>query len=123
MSPRLTLTGLPENTIVLNGEMAVISDGGPLDLEGWDLTDLDIAPPAGFTGRIEAQLTAQADEGAPTASLDLTIEVAPAQESDAETPGAADAGGAGAGTDDGFDPVMADAGSSDPFGASENPTY
>ena len=122
-SPRLTLTGLPENTIVLNGEMAVISDGGPLDLEGWDLTDLDIAPPAGFTGRIEAQLTAQADEGAPTASLDLTIEVAPAQESDAETPGAADAGGAGAGTDDGFDPVMADAGSSDPFGASENPTY
>ena len=122
-SPRLTLTGLPENTIVLNGEMAVISDGGPLDLEGWDLTDLDIAPPAGFTGRIEAQLTAQADEGAPTASLDLTIEVAPAEEPDAETPGAADAGGAGAGTDDGFDPVMADAGSSDPFGASENPTY
>ncbi|MEE3099065.1 MAG: cadherin-like domain-containing protein, partial [Pseudomonadota bacterium] len=100
-TPRLTLTGLPADTIVLNGEMSAISDGGPLDLEGWDLTDLDIAPPAGCTGLIEAQLSAQAGEGAPIATLDLSIEVAPADEIAAADPVA-------------VDPVAADGAMADP---------
>ncbi|WP_298836771.1 PA14 domain-containing protein [uncultured Roseobacter sp.] len=53
----VVISGLPEDTILMSGDMVAVSDGGEVDLAGWDLSLLEIAPPPGFEGRIEGEVT------------------------------------------------------------------
>lgn len=53
----VSLDGLPANTLIISGENAALSDGNPVDLRGWDLDFLEISPPAGFQGVIQAEVS------------------------------------------------------------------
>lgn len=52
----VSLEGLPPNTLLISGKDAVMTDGGPADLSGWDLDYLQISPPPGFEGAIEGDI-------------------------------------------------------------------
>ena len=51
------MDGLPADTVLFVGEQSFVSDGGPVDITGQDLSSVEIAPPAGFTGTIEATVS------------------------------------------------------------------
>ncbi|MEM9342077.1 MAG: PA14 domain-containing protein [Pseudomonadota bacterium] len=53
----VVIDGLPADTVVFLGEKTLVSDGGSLDVSGHDLDFLQIAPPSGFVGTIEGQVT------------------------------------------------------------------
>ncbi|MEM6564415.1 MAG: PA14 domain-containing protein [Pseudomonadota bacterium] len=52
-----TLSGLPSDTIVMSGDMIAVSDGSQMDLTGWNMDMVEIAPPPGFEGTIEGEFT------------------------------------------------------------------
>ncbi|MFT7309763.1 MAG: hypothetical protein ACI853_000245, partial [Paracoccaceae bacterium] len=45
------------DTILISGDDFAMSDGGPIDLTGWDLGLLEMSPPLGFVGTITAEVT------------------------------------------------------------------
>ncbi len=53
----VSLEGLPPNTMILSGEDAALSDGGSVELQGWNIDMLEISPPPGFEGTIKAEIT------------------------------------------------------------------
>ncbi len=53
------IAGLPGGTMVMAGDRTALSDGNSVDLTGWDLGRLEIAPPPGFAGRMELILRAE----------------------------------------------------------------
>ncbi|MEJ6392123.1 PA14 domain-containing protein [Gymnodinialimonas sp. 2305UL16-5] len=57
-SAQLQMTGLPSDTIVISGDMSVVSDGSPIDLSEFNLNTLEISPPPGFEGLIEGEILA-----------------------------------------------------------------
>lgn len=52
----ILLDGAPENTLFVSGEASLLSDGEVVNLDGWDLSSLEISPPAGFEGSINLEL-------------------------------------------------------------------
>ncbi|MBO9399149.1 hypothetical protein J7400_20940, partial [Shimia sp. R9_2] len=67
----LSMTGLPANTILMSGDDALLTDGGPADLSGWNINALEISPPAGYEGTISGDiiLSDTAFNGAQTTSI------------------------------------------------------
>ncbi|MBW4708951.1 hypothetical protein KX928_14270 [Roseobacter sp. YSTF-M11] len=51
------ISGLPEDTILMSEDNVLVADGNDVDLTGWDLTLLEIAPPPGFEGTISGEIT------------------------------------------------------------------
>ncbi|NOD36505.1 MULTISPECIES: PA14 domain-containing protein [unclassified Ruegeria] len=66
----VSVEGLPAATILSSGEDAMVTDGGPADLSGWNLDALEISPPPGFAGVIGGEITidSTAFNGAPVTS-------------------------------------------------------
>ncbi|MEM9577934.1 MAG: PA14 domain-containing protein [Pseudomonadota bacterium] len=62
-----TLSGLPADTILVSGEMTAVADGSDLSLDGWNLDLLEVMPPPGFAGEINAAVTVSVEgfNGAP----------------------------------------------------------
>ncbi|MFT6225123.1 MAG: hypothetical protein ACJA1F_002984, partial [Paracoccaceae bacterium] len=54
---QISMSGLPADTILISGDNFAMSDGGPVDLTGWDLGSLEMSPPLGFVGTITAEVT------------------------------------------------------------------
>ncbi len=52
----VAIEGLPANSLIVGAEAAVMSDGGPVDVSGWDIGYLEISPPPGFEGAIDGQI-------------------------------------------------------------------
>ncbi|WP_425084483.1 PA14 domain-containing protein [Ruegeria profundi] len=52
----VAIEGLPANSLIVGAKAAVMSDGGPVDVSGWDIGYLEISPPPGFEGAIEGQI-------------------------------------------------------------------
>jgi len=50
------LDGLPANTILMSGDDAALSDGGPVNLTGWNIDFLELSPPPGFEGAISGEI-------------------------------------------------------------------
>ncbi len=50
------LSGLPPDTILIAGEDSAVVGDEPVDLEGWDLSALEIAPPPAFEGFINGEI-------------------------------------------------------------------
>ncbi|WP_299916842.1 PA14 domain-containing protein [uncultured Roseobacter sp.] len=51
------MSGLPADTILMSGDQVAVSDGTEIDLTGWDLSLLELAPPPGFEGTISGEIT------------------------------------------------------------------
>ncbi|WP_299734426.1 PA14 domain-containing protein [uncultured Roseobacter sp.] len=51
------MSGLPADTILMSGDQVAVSDGSEIDLTGWDLSLLELAPPPGFEGTISGEIT------------------------------------------------------------------
>ena len=107
----VTLSGLPADTILVSGENSLVSDGTELDLTGWDIDMIEIMPPNGFEGVIEADVTisdqayngetreithsfelevGDPDAQQPDSGNDEAIFLAEAQQDDADSKGWAD---------------------------------
>ncbi|CUH89935.1 PA14 domain protein [Phaeobacter sp. CECT 5382] len=74
----VTMEGLPENTLLMSGDDTAISDGGPIDLSGWNTDYLEISSPPGFEGSIEGEIIISDTgfNGAPlTSQSGFTLEV------------------------------------------------
>ena len=72
----------------MSGEHTAVSEGGPVDLEGWDLNALEISPPPGFEGVIDGELhlTDLAFNGAEVTSVNsFSFTVGDANAPDQET--------------------------------------
>ncbi|MCI5101012.1 PA14 domain-containing protein, partial [Phaeobacter italicus] len=70
--------GLPPDTIVTSGDKAIVTDGGPVDLSGWNINALEVSPPPGYEGEINGEIIVNdtAFNGAPvTSSSDFSIPV------------------------------------------------
>ena len=65
----VSLSGLPSGTMIFDGENAVMTDGSDVDLSGWDLTALDVSPPYGFTGTIDAEISVSVENSRGTTSV------------------------------------------------------
>ncbi len=52
----VAIEGLPANSLIVGAETAVMSDGGPVDVTGWEISYLEISPPPGFEGAIDGQI-------------------------------------------------------------------
>ena len=50
----VSISGLPEDTILVSGDNSAVADGSDIDLSGWNLDLIEIMPPVGFDGEIEA---------------------------------------------------------------------
>ncbi|WP_299500534.1 PA14 domain-containing protein [uncultured Roseobacter sp.] len=50
------MSGLPADTILMSGDQVAVSDGSEIDLTGWDLSLLELAPPPGFEGTISGEI-------------------------------------------------------------------
>ena len=53
----VTISGLPEDTILVSGSDSIVSDGSEVDLSGWDLDLIELMPPPGYEGLISAEIT------------------------------------------------------------------
>ncbi len=53
----ISMSGLPADTILVSGDNSAVSNGGELDLTGWNLDLIEISPPLGFEGEITAELS------------------------------------------------------------------
>ncbi|MEM6387562.1 MAG: PA14 domain-containing protein [Pseudomonadota bacterium] len=53
----VTIDGLPADTVLFLGDETLITDGGPLDVGGHDLSLMEVSPPAGFVGTIEGEVS------------------------------------------------------------------
>ncbi|MEM6577403.1 MAG: PA14 domain-containing protein [Pseudomonadota bacterium] len=51
------INGLPADTVLFLGDETFVTDGGPLDVSGHDLSMMEISPPAGFAGTIEGDVS------------------------------------------------------------------
>ena len=67
----VVLSNLPADTILIDGEHSVVSDGSPLDVTGWNLDHLTLAPPPDFVGTIE--LGVSLDHGAEGAIFEIEV--------------------------------------------------
>ncbi len=52
----VSISGLPDNTILISGDDSAVSTGSEIDLSGWDLDLIEFIPPSGFVGEIEATI-------------------------------------------------------------------
>ena len=50
--PVVELSGFPADTLVLAGDQVAMAGNEPMDVSGWDLSQLEIAPPPGYSGQI-----------------------------------------------------------------------
>ncbi len=76
----IDLHGLPHGSVVMDGEHAVISDGGPVDLRGWNHDLIEISPPGDFSGTMELSVRAQgrdADDRPFESAEAISIDVLP----------------------------------------------
>lgn len=66
----VAIEGLPANSLIVGAEAAAMSDGGSVDVTGWDIDYLEISPPPGFEGAIDGQIviTDTGFNGAPVMS-------------------------------------------------------
>ena len=55
------IEGLPAETILTSGEDALVSDGGPADVTGWNLDLIEFSPPIGFVGQIQGAVATKAE--------------------------------------------------------------
>ncbi|WP_299826356.1 PA14 domain-containing protein [uncultured Roseobacter sp.] len=53
----VTISGLPADTILISDNNVAVADGGEIDLSGWDLSLLEMAPPPDFQGVISGEIT------------------------------------------------------------------
>ncbi|WP_293574978.1 PA14 domain-containing protein [Phaeobacter sp.] len=69
-SATVGVEGLPPNTIVTSGDNAIVTDGNPVDLSGWNIDALEVSPPPGYEGEINGEITVNdtAFNGAPVSS-------------------------------------------------------
>ena len=77
-SATVGIEGLPRDTILTSGDNALVTDGGPVDLSGWNISALEVSPPPGYEGEIKGEIVVSdtAFNGAPvTFSSDFTIPV------------------------------------------------
>lgn len=51
------ISGLPADTILISDDNVAVADGGEIDLSGWDLSLLELAPPPNFEGVITGEIT------------------------------------------------------------------
>ncbi|MCR9085818.1 MAG: PA14 domain-containing protein [Rhodobacteraceae bacterium] len=52
----IQVQGLPADTIVMTDGASAVSDGGPVDVSGWDIDTIEIAPPPGYVGEISGHI-------------------------------------------------------------------
>ncbi|ATE94804.1 PA14 domain protein (plasmid) [Phaeobacter gallaeciensis] len=77
-SATVGIEGLPRDTILTSGDNALVTDGGPVDLSGWNIDALEVSPPPGYEGEIKGEIVVSdtAFNGAPvTSSSDFAIPV------------------------------------------------
>ncbi|MFS4582461.1 PA14 domain-containing protein [Phaeobacter sp. C3_T13_0] len=77
-SATVGVEGLPRDTILTSGDNAIVTDGGPVDLSGWNIKALEVSPPPGYEGEINGEIVVNdtAFNGAPlVSSSDFTIPV------------------------------------------------
>ncbi|WP_217621794.1 PA14 domain-containing protein [Phaeobacter inhibens] len=77
-SATVGIKGLPRDTILTSGDNALVTDGGPVDLSGWNINALEVSPPPGYEGEINGEIVVSdtAFNSAPvTSSSDFTIPV------------------------------------------------
>ncbi|MEM8956750.1 MAG: PA14 domain-containing protein [Pseudomonadota bacterium] len=55
-SASIQIQGLPAHTIVMTDGASAVSDGGPVDVSGWDIDAIEIAPPPGYVGEITGHI-------------------------------------------------------------------
>ncbi|WP_195819431.1 PA14 domain-containing protein [Roseobacter sp. MH60115] len=72
------ISGLPADTILISDDNVAVADGGEIDLSGWDLSLLELAPPPNFEGVITGEITTtdtafngQTMTGSDTFSIDV----------------------------------------------------
>ena len=72
----VAISGLPDDTFLMSGDDFVRVENGEADLSGWNLEALEISPPTGFSGVIEAhvEVSGEAFNGAPFSS-ERTFEI------------------------------------------------
>ncbi|MEP5759114.1 MAG: PA14 domain-containing protein [Litoreibacter sp.] len=68
------LDGLPAGTIISAGDQITTVGEDPVDLDNWDLSQISVTPPIGFTGSISAEITAE-DVHGKRAAVDLEVDV------------------------------------------------
>ncbi|MFN3260340.1 MAG: PA14 domain-containing protein, partial [Pikeienuella sp.] len=112
----VSLTGLPDGTILMSGDDVAVSGADPLDVTGWNLEHLEITPPAGFVGTISLEVSVDGLDSGGAAAERLSvfeIEVAPDPEAAAAPD---DGGGDGDGWVDAADGAGATGGGDDVMG-------
>ncbi|MGI9282917.1 MAG: Ig-like domain-containing protein, partial [Endozoicomonas sp.] len=58
----LSLTGVPEGSVLSDGTLTVIADGSAIDVTEWDLSSASITPPLNFNGSLTLSFVATATE-------------------------------------------------------------
>ena len=69
---------MPADTLVMSGDHSALSDGGAIDVSGWDLSLIEVAPPPAFSGTLEwgVRVTPPEDSGRPVSvSETFTLQV------------------------------------------------
>jgi hypothetical protein len=69
----LAVLGLPAGAVLSDGvhRLVIGAAGSPADVTGWDLSRLDLLPPAGFTGTLALQVRATSTEASNGASASV----------------------------------------------------
>ncbi|MBM7068660.1 PA14 domain-containing protein [Actibacterium sp. 188UL27-1] len=73
----VTIEGMPPGFVLTAGDVSAETTGAPLSLDGWDLSQLQITPPLGFEGPVDAEISGNDGFGT-TATATLNIEVSDA---------------------------------------------
>lgn len=68
------LDGLPEGFTLTEGSNVAVSGVEPVSLDGWDLSNLQITPPVGFTGEVNAMIEGS-DGGLLKSTAPISFEV------------------------------------------------
>ena len=53
----VVIDGLPADTVLFIGDDTFVTDGGPLDVSGYDVSLMELSPPAGFVGTIKGEIS------------------------------------------------------------------
>ncbi|MGI9276176.1 MAG: VCBS domain-containing protein, partial [Endozoicomonas sp.] len=90
----LTLSGIPSGSTITDGNNSIHSDGSDLDISSWQLSTLQLVPPAnsttGFTLTVTASTTESGNSDSASVSRTLAVNLTPAD--DAPTAGDVDLG-------------------------------
>ncbi|WP_062270382.1 tandem-95 repeat protein [Endozoicomonas arenosclerae] len=58
----LSLSGVPEGSVLTDGSFTITADGSPIDVSEWDLSATTLTPPLNFNGSLTLSFTATATE-------------------------------------------------------------